>query len=124
MAKKAPRTRAGGEWTEGRFWGFMRTLLRDGSRRWAPIARQALEKARRENQSGNKRLTWEYQCAECDGWFPRKEVHVDHITPCGSCRSWDEFRDFAERLFVEADELRILCHQCHQERTNGRRKSE
>lgn len=119
---RVPRTRAGGEWTEAAFWGFLRSLLRDGSRRWAPIVRQALDAAKRPSQSENKRLKWEYQCAECHGWYSRKEVHVDHIVPCGPCGSWDEFAQFAERLFCEADGLAVMCRECHEEKTNRQRR--
>ncbi len=120
--QRVHRTRAGGEWTEAAFWGFMRGILREGVRKWPPVVRLALDKVRRKNQSTNKRLKWEFQCYECGHWFPRKEVEVDHIVPCGSLRSWDEFRTFSERLFCETDGLAIRCKTCHQEKTNQGRK--
>lgn len=46
----------------------------------------------------------------------RREIHVDHVIPCGSLKSLDDVRGFVERLFVEADGLRVLCEQCHAER--------
>jgi len=117
------KTRAGGEWTEARFIGFLRSGLRQMSRRWAPIARQALDAVKRKNQSDNKRMKWEYQCCECGGWFARKNVEVDHIVPCGSFRSLEQLQGFVERLFVEPDGLCVRCEECHQVRTNEQRES-
>lgn len=121
--QRVQRTRAGGEWTEAAFWGFLRSNLRLASRKWPPLARLALERARRPSQSSNKRLKWEFQCADCGAWFPRKEVEVDHLVQCGSLSNWDEFRTFAERLFCETDGLSVRCEQCHQEKTNRDRSS-
>lgn len=117
---RVPRTRAGGEWTEASFWGFLRSNLRAASRKWPPLARLSLKAARRPSQSTNKRLKWEYQCADCQKWFPRKHVEVDHLIPCGPLSNWDQFRQFAERLFCEADGLSVRCEHCHQARTNQR----
>lgn len=115
--ERVPRTRAGGEWTEAAFWAFQRSNLRLASRKWPPLARLALERVRRPSQSANKRLKWEFQCAECKLWLPRKEVEVDHIIPCGPCSNWDEFRVFAELLFCEIEGLVVLCEQCHLAKT-------
>ena len=122
MSRKAktsrvPRTRAGAEWTEAAFWGFLRSGLRQLSRRWPPLVRLALNVNRRKSQSENKRLKWEFQCDHCSGWFARKNVDVDHIVACGSLKSFADLSVFAERLFCEADGLRVLCSDCHQKRT-------
>ena len=119
MARKAktdrvPRTRAGGEWTEAAFWGFIRSGLRQMSRRWPPLVRHALTESRRKSKSENKRLKWEFQCHQCDAWFPRKEIEVDHIVPCGTLKSFSDLSVFAERLFCESEGLRVLCLKCHQ----------
>lgn len=121
--ERVPRSRAGGEWTEAAFWGFLRSNLRLASRKWPPLARLALQRARRPSQSSNKRLKWEFQCADCCEWFPRKEVEVDHLVPCGPLGSWDEFKTFAERLFCEMDGLAVRCETCHQTKTNEGRGS-
>ena len=120
---RVPRTRAGGEWTEAAFWGFLRSVLRDGSRRWPPIVRVAPNNARREYvpTDGQKtRRKWEYQCSRCFGWFKRTEVQVDHREACGSCSSWEEFARFAERLFCEPEGLDVMCKECHQKKTNAK----
>ncbi len=117
ISGRVARTRAGGEWTEAGMWGFMRSGFRRMSLRWPPIVRQALERARRRYSGTNKQQKWEYQCAECAAWFPRKLVAVDHVVPVGSLRSWDDVRGFLERLFVEVDGLRVACVGCHEIRT-------
>jgi hypothetical protein len=116
---RVPRTRAGGEWSEAAFWGFLRSGLRQLSRRWPPLVRIAVNAVRRPSQSGNKRQKWEYQCADCDGWFMRKNVEVDHMLPCGSLRSLQDIAGFIDRLFCEPDGLRVLCDRCHAVRTQS-----
>lgn len=123
--ERVPRTRAGGEWTEAAFWGFLRSNLRLMSRKWPP-RKSVLLASRRVSQSTNKRLKWEYQCSECKNWFPEKQgksklVEVDHLTPCGSLSSWDEFKVFAERLFCEPEQMVVRCKECHQAKTNEER---
>ena len=113
---RVPKTRAGAEWTEAAFWGFIRSGLRQLSRRWPPLARHALNEARRKSQSENKRLKWEFLCDHCGDWLPRKRVQVDHIEPCGSLKSFADLSTFSERLFCEASGLRVLCVECHQKR--------
>ncbi len=109
--------RAGGEWTEAAFWGFLRSGFRDMSRRWPPIVRQALERSRRPYVGTNKRQKWEYRCATCGKWFKGDAIKVDHIQPAGTLKKWDDVRGFLERLFVEVDGLRCLCAECHETRT-------
>jgi hypothetical protein len=113
---RVPRTRAGGEWTEAAFWGFIRSGLRQLSRRWPPLVRHALNEAKRKSESDNKRLKWEFQCERCEGWFARKDVEVDHIEPCGSLKSFTDLSVFADRLFCESNGLRVLCSECHLKR--------
>ena len=120
--KRTDGTRAGGEWTEAAFWGFLRSGFRDMSRRWPPIVRLALQRARRPYKGPNKRQKWEYGCAFCGGWFKGDEVKVDHIQPTGSLKSWDDVRGFLERLFCEVDGLRVLCEPCHATRTDNDRR--
>lgn len=110
---RVPATRAGNTWTEAAFWGFIRSGLRRMSKRWPPIATEALVAARRPAQSDNKRLKWEYCCASCSNWFPRDKVHVDHIEACGSLRGEADLLPFFKRLFCESVGLRVLCVACH-----------
>jgi len=61
-------------------------------------------------------MKWEFCCAGCARWYKREGMQADHITPCGSLRSWEDLPGFASRLFCEADMLRIYCADCHQAR--------
>ena len=114
MKPWAPRTRAGGTWTEAKFWAFIRSGLRQLSRRWPPLY-EAAKKARRPVKDKG-RQKWEYQCAICGEWFAQKETQVDHIEPCGSLKSLDDLPGFVGRLLCEADGFRVLCRRCHDER--------
>lgn len=121
---RSPKTRCDGEWTEARFLQFIRSALRQCSMRWAPLVRIAPDSARRKNQSDNKRLRWEYQCAKCKDWYPRKQVEVDHIEPVGSLKCLDDLPGFVSRLLCEADGLVVLCDACHHEKTQkGKKKN-
>lgn len=117
---RVPRTRAGGEWTEASFWGFIRSLLRQGSKRWPP-RREAMNEARVPYVGPNKRQKWLYVCAKC-GWAAKAtEVQIDHIIPCGTLKSYDDLPGFVERLFCEVEGFQVLCKPCHQEITNEER---
>ena len=113
-----PRPRAGGQWTEARYWSFIRSNLRLMFRKW-PARSQALVSARRPYTGPNVRQKWEYRCADCNGWHMGKAVEVDHIHPCGTLRSFADVAVFVERLLCERDGFRVLCKPCHQKRTNG-----
>ena len=112
------KPRCGGKMTEAAFWSWLRSQLRRSSMKWAPLYK-ALERVKRPNQSANKRLKWEFQCEECNNWFPRKGVEVDHDPPVGSLRSAEDLAGFVTRLFCEEDHLRILCVACHHVRTHA-----
>jgi hypothetical protein len=118
MAKKikVARTRNNGTMTESAFWSMIRSALRQKSRWWKPVA-QAKLLARRKNQSGNKKLRWEYKCAECQNWYPEKNIQVDHIDPAGTLKSYSDLPGFVERLFCEVEGLQCLCTKCHDIKT-------
>ena len=120
--RKVERTRNGKQWTEARFWQFIRSGLRKTSRRWPPIVSEALKQVRREYKGENKRRKWEYQCQECGNWYKSTEVQVDHIVSAGSLKSFEDLPGFCERLFCEVDGLQVLCGTCHQKKTNKEKK--
>ena len=121
MGKRVPRTRAGKRWTESRYFGFLRSGLRKMSMRY-PVKQDALVLARRDKPKGAAgKHRYEYQCAACNNWFKGTEVSVDHIEPAGSLKSFDDLPGFVERLFCEVDNLQVLCHDCHQDKTNEER---
>lgn len=118
MAKRPLKARpyGAGRLTEAGYWQFIRSALREKSRRWWPIF-ETLKQARRPSKSRNKRLKWEFQCAKCHGWFAQKEVSVDHILPCGRLSSYEDLAGFVKRLFCEKDGLQVLCRICHDRKT-------
>jgi len=108
---------ASGTMTVSAFFSFIRSGLRQKSRRWKPIY-DCLAAARRPSQSANKRLKWEFQCAGCKEWFAQKQVSVDHIRPVGSLRSFDDLPLFVANLFCELENLQVLCTTCHLTKTD------
>mgnify|MGYP001550323657 FL=1 len=111
----------GGKYTKAAFFSFIRSALRQKSRRWAPIY-QCLQDARRPSRSRNKRLKWEFICAKCKRWYPASKVSVDHKVPAGSLKDFADLPGFVERLFCEKDQLQVLCLKCHDIKTKKERK--
>lgn len=114
-----PKTRNGNQWTEARFKSFIRSQLRAATMRWGPIA-TCIKTAR----TGRG----EYLCAGCKQIVPAsikigskrvKNIHVDHIIPITDPEvgftTWDELID---RMFCEADNLQLLCYDCHTKKTD------
>lgn len=116
---RVPKPFNGGKWSHAAFIGFFRSALRKASQRWDPLVSEVFKLARRPSQSTNKQLKWEYQCSECLGWYPRKEVNADHIIPCGKFTVLDDLPGYVARMFCEVEGIRVLCIKCHQRRTNG-----
>jgi hypothetical protein len=116
MAKKE-KPRNNGTMTEAAFWSFIRSTLRRKSMYWKPVS-ACKQAARRKYVGDNKRQKWEYQCAECLGWFSDKLIDVDHINECGTLNK-DTAGEFIERLFCEKEGLQVLCKECHKKKTHG-----
>lgn len=110
------KTRAGGTWTEARYWQFIRSALRKA---WAkyPVRFQVLQAARRPFTGTDKRTKWEYKCNSCKNYFKAKEVQVDHIKSAGTLKEYKHLPTFVSRLFCEADNLQVLCKDCHDVKT-------
>ncbi len=117
---KQELTRAGRQWTEARYWSFLRSALRRAFVRWPPNY-QARNAGRRTYVGPVKQQKWEYECAICHQWFQQKQTQLDHVNPCGQLRSTSDLPGFVERLFCEKDGLRVLCKPCHKEVTNAAR---
>lgn len=111
------------EWTEARFFGFLRSALRRASSRWPPKY-QCLANAKRPYKGPNKRQKFEYKCAKCKKWYPAKEVSVDHIIPVGTLKCWEDLPGFCERLFIGIDGLQVLCDTDHHTKTQEEKKKE
>jgi 5-methylcytosine-specific restriction endonuclease McrA len=117
---KTPKTRNNGTMTEAAFFGWIRSLLRNRYMRgWKPHNEAA--KDNRRPITYKSRSRWEYQCANCNDWFLRKEIDIDHIIPCGTLKSFDDLAVFCNRLFVEKDGLQVLCKPCHKNKTHDKK---
>lgn len=121
MSKDKPYN--GGQWTASRFHSFVKGALRQASMRWPP--KHEVKKAARVERG-------QYLCNGCGEIVPAsvkvdgkrvKNVHVDHIVPVIDPNvgfvSWDEV---INRLFCEADDLQVLCRECHKEVTAEERR--
>ena len=107
--------------TDTRFFTWLRSQLRRISVKWKP-RNDAKNAARRTYKGENRRRRGEYQWAACREWFAGKEIQVDHITPCGTLKSYADLPNFVERLFCDVEGFRVLCAPCHQQVTNKARR--
>jgi len=119
---RVAKTRNSGTMTESAFWSFIRSALRNKSRWWKPIT-ECKNKARRPYTGPNKRLKYEYQCNECKGWYPDKQINVDHIIPAGTLTCSTDLPGFIERLFCEQENLQVLCEKCHNKKTANEKEN-
>lgn len=116
--KNTPRNRCGGSWTESQFNTFVRNQLRGATWKWKPVS-DVMKKARVGHGI--------YYCSGCSSNVPvsimvgqkrTKNVYVDHISPivdpAVGFTTWD---DFIARLYCEADNLQVLCKECHDAKT-------
>ena len=111
--KAEKKTRCSGTMTESAYLAWIRSALRSKSLRWPP-RNEALQRARRPYKGTNKLQKWEYHCDLCASWFKGKEVVVDHFPePAGSILSVEDIGPFANNLYCEISNLRVLCKPCH-----------
>ena len=113
-----------GEWTEARFRAFIISALRAHMKRFPPKwkALKAAMVGRKVNKRTG-RLAEHYLCASCGNFFVARDVQVDHIDPVVSPEEgFQDWWTYFNRLYCEADNLQVLCKQCHREKTNAERK--
>ena len=96
--------------------------LRKCSLRWSP-RNLTLREAKRKIQdgyfkNGKPRMRAQFKCNECKEWYSSKEVQVDHMTPVGDFKDWNQYID---RLFCQKDKLQVLCKPCHKEKSRNER---
>ena len=108
------------EWSQAKFWGFLRSALRAGYNKWPPKW-EVLRAAKRPYGGKDKRQKWEFKCAKCKKWHKQKDVSVDHIVPAGALSSYDDIAGFIQRLFVGTEGLQVLCKVCHNTKTQEER---
>ncbi len=121
VKKIIPKPYNSGTMTSSSFFSMIRASLRRSSRFWKP-AQECKLKARRPYKGPKKLQKWEYQCAQCDGWFMEKEISIDHKVECGSLNSFEDIADFCKRLFIEVDGYQILCKKDHDAKTKAYRE--
>lgn len=93
--------------------GKIRSALRNISRFWKPI------QAKRKSVSVGVGKARKYYCESCKSLV--SEIEIDHATPAGSLRSYEDLPGFCERLFVEDVSLLVaLCKPCHLEKTHSK----
>jgi 5-methylcytosine-specific restriction endonuclease McrA len=108
-------------WTDAKYWSFIRSALRRSWNRF-PNKFRALNAAKLPKKGVRKgRKVFLYECEGCKGEFTTSQVTVDHISPCGSLRGWDDLVPFTSSLFCEVDNLQVLCKKCHHEKTMAER---
>lgn len=116
----------GGQWTEARMRSFIKSALRQASLRWPPRNRVRVD-ARVERGkyrcAGYKRKSHIVPASIKVGERRVNNAVVDHIDPVipltTGFSGWDEV---IKRMFCEADNLQILCHECHKNKTDDERK--
>lgn len=115
-----PKTRNSGRWTEAAFKSFIKNNLRNATRKWAPIS-DTLKAARTRRGF--------YICNGCKEEVPNsakneggkriKNVLVDHIEPIiDPAVGWVSWDSTVDRMFCEASNLQVLCHDCHKKKTD------
>lgn len=98
-----------------------KSLIRSAIRKiwmWSPMRREAIKNARVAPGT--------VACALCERRMKenpkaptKKEYQVDHIVPASEPAALiHDWNDFVDRMFVPASEHRVLCIECHQEKTD------
>lgn len=114
----------GGLWTDARFNSFIKSALRGASVRWPP--KNKVKQASRVERGWYTCAGYKHKAHKVPASLPAKQGNkrrinnavVDHILPIIDPRigfiSWDEV---IKRMFVEEDQLQVLCHDCHSRKT-------
>ena len=121
--------RNNGQWTESRFFSFIKGGLRGISNRWPP---KYLAKKRAWVRRGV------YLCAgyhsdphEVPATLPpppgkKRRINnsvIDHIVPVvDPVKGFTTWDNLINRLFCEADGLQLLCNDCHSRKTADERQ--
>lgn len=73
-------------------------------------------------KNGNPIMKPVFTCAECkrqgiEGFYDRKDVQADHITPIANVDGFTNWNDYILGLFCEKEGFQILCEFHHDEKT-------
>ena len=120
-------------WSTAKFFGFLRSGLREKFNRY-PVKYELLkseavdeltgEVYKTGKKAGQPKTLKKYKCSHCKEMFRATEVQVDHIIPAGSLQSFDDLQGFAERLFCGPENLQLVCKPCHITKTKEDRLSD
>lgn len=128
MPQKTPPFTNYPMWTEARFWGFIRSGLREKFNRYPPKYETLKKAANLEvvtdldgnpiryktgMRAGEIKKHKLYTCNMCKQKFKQAEVQVDHIVPAGTLKSFADLPEFVRKLFCGEDGLQVLCKGCH-----------
>lgn len=102
-------------WTKSRYFGFIRSALRRTTMRY-PAKQKYLEDRCRPAPPGS-RFRKVADCEMCGTTVGKSKAAVDHITPAGGLKDYDDLPRFTETLFCGFDNFQILCSTCHDVKT-------
>ena len=132
MSKKTPPFEAYPNWTQAKFFGFLRSGMREKFNRWPPkyeVIKNASSVQLLKDDDGNRvvyktgkkagefKTVKMYRCNGCGKSFRQKEVQVDHVLPAGTLKSFEDLGKFAKNLFVGTGQLQVMCKPCHEVKT-------
>lgn len=115
-------------WTAARFHSFIKSALRAASNRWPP--KYEAKKAAWVERGVYRCAGYERRAHEVRASLPatgtrKRRINnavVDHISPVvDPHRGFTTWDDLIGRMFVEADGLQVLCHECHAAKTADER---
>jgi hypothetical protein len=110
--KKGQRFEHYTEWTQARFWTFIRSALRAAWTKY-PVKARVLNKAKRKYTGDNKRRKWSYLCAQCNLLFKGDQVNVHHKEEVGQLKCYADLPEFVRKMFCGEGDLEVLCKKCH-----------
>ncbi len=111
--------------TEAEYWKYLRGQFR---RIWKDFPTKNKFKAMQmiPNFEGsgitNPRVKKVAQCNYCKDWFTGNNLQVDHVSPVGSFKNYDDAAVFLYRLLAPMDNMQLLCaDKCHLQKSYAER---
>lgn len=117
MGRKTPDFPEYPEWSTARFWGFLRSVIRQGWSKWPPKYK-ALKRQTVPYKGPDKRRKKSIVCEACGGEFKQSDIQVHHIEPVGQLKDFEDLPEFVRKMFVHENKLQCLCKQCHKDIDN------